>query len=252
MDASTAMLGVVPDPALYHQGGATVVAALEAAYQAVQAEFPALPDAVIITGSGLSGYGLTWGHFARDRWHDAVRQGRRPELFIGGERLATGPTLTMQTLLHECAHALADARGVQDTSRQHRYHNRRFVAIAEELGLEYRPESPDSVIGFSAVTLSRQGASHWSEQIDAIGRAIRLTMGTDILTLLGLLGPGGEPTTGGGHGMRVTGRGKGTGGSSYVKAQCACEPVPRTIRVAASTLAAASITCGECGEDFTA
>lgn len=240
------MLGVVADWPRVRQSGSTVVAALEAAYGDVREVFPELPDAVIITGSGLSGYGLTWGHFAHDRWADAVRDGRRPELFIGGERLSTGPELTMQTLLHECAHALAHARDVKDTSRGYRYHNRRFVAIAEELGLAYRHESPDSVIGFSAVTITAQGLTRWAHAIDRIRDAVALHQ-----TLPGWLlgGPGGGLGGlggSGGHGAPIR-RPRGTGGSSYVKATCAC---PRTIRVAPSVLALGPITCGVCGEEF--
>jgi hypothetical protein len=35
--------------------------------------------------------------------------------------------------VHEAAHGLANTRGVKDTSRQGRYHNKRFRALAEEL-----------------------------------------------------------------------------------------------------------------------
>ena len=60
---------------------------------------------------------------------------RRPELFVAGECLAEGPRQTLQTMLHEAVHALAHARGVKDTSRGGKYHNKReFVALAGELG----------------------------------------------------------------------------------------------------------------------
>lgn len=232
-----------------YASGSTLVAALERAYGAVRSEYPELPDAVIITGSGLSGYGLVWGHFARDRWTDAIKHGRRPELFVGGERMATGAVLVMQTLLHECAHALAVARDIQDTSRGHRYHNRRFVALAETLGLEYTHAGPDATIGFSAVTLTKPGRVRWSAQIRDLERAI--TLGLDLPGWAG--GTGGLGLTGGtggggGHGLPVR-RGKGTGGASYVKATCKCEPA-RVIRVSRSTLTGPEITCGECEATF--
>jgi hypothetical protein len=50
---------------------------------------------------------------------------RRPELFIAGECLAEGPRQTLQTMLYEAVHALAHARGVNDTSRGGKYHNKR-------------------------------------------------------------------------------------------------------------------------------
>jgi len=58
------------------------------------------------------------------RWHDDARQ--LPEVFVGGEGLARGPAEVLGTLLHEAAHALADVRGIKDTSRQGRWHNARF------------------------------------------------------------------------------------------------------------------------------
>jgi hypothetical protein len=41
----------------------------------------------------------------------------------------------LDTELHEAAHGLAAARGIQDTSRQGRYRNARYRGLAEELGL---------------------------------------------------------------------------------------------------------------------
>jgi hypothetical protein len=55
----------------------------------------------------------------------------------GGEWFAEGAEHTLTTILHEAAHALADVRQVQDTSRQGKYHNRRFVQLAAELGLAW-------------------------------------------------------------------------------------------------------------------
>ena len=52
-------------------------------------------------------------------------------LFVAGECLAESPRQTLQTMLHEAVHALAHTRGVKDTSRGGKYHNKRaFVAPA--------------------------------------------------------------------------------------------------------------------------
>jgi hypothetical protein len=57
-------------------------------------------------------------------------------------RLWLSPTLehapaeqVLGVVLHEAAHALGSARGVQDTSRQGRYHGATFMGLAAELGL---------------------------------------------------------------------------------------------------------------------
>ena len=62
-----------------------------------------------------------------------------------------GPRQTLQTMLHEAVHALAHARGVNDTSRGGKYHNKRaFVALAAELGRAWPDgQRPHPVIGFS-------------------------------------------------------------------------------------------------------
>ena len=54
---------------------------------------------------------------------------------ISGEGLRRTPDEVLGTLLHEAAHALAHARGIKDTSRQGRYHNKHFKTCAEQLGL---------------------------------------------------------------------------------------------------------------------
>ncbi len=63
-------------------------------------------------------------------------QPRAPELFVAGELLAAGGRAVVEVMLHEAAHALATKRGIKDTSAAgNRYHNKRFVAPAAELGL---------------------------------------------------------------------------------------------------------------------
>ena len=63
---------------------------------------------------------------------------------------SAAPLDVLGTLLHEAAHGLAQARGIQDTSRQGRYHNRRYATLARELGLEVTSVQP---IGWSATTV---------------------------------------------------------------------------------------------------
>jgi hypothetical protein len=72
------------------------------------------------------------GPFAAGRWQH--QGGQHPEVLVGGEGLARGAREVLATLLHEAAHGLAQARGVQDTSRGGRYHNRRYAVLAGELG----------------------------------------------------------------------------------------------------------------------
>jgi hypothetical protein len=237
-----------------HRSGSQVVAALENAWRQLQKVTPDLPDVVLIVGSGAASG--EWGHTWADRWvegHPPTEEDgdasvainavtRKTEVFISGERLACGATLTLQTLCHEAAHVLARVRDVQDTSRQGRYHNRKFVDLAGLYGLEWANEHPHKVIGFSAVTMTADAERRFRPVISRLDKAIRLYLPGFTASAAGTTV---APTL-------PKGRRPGTGkGSNLVKATCSCD-TPRIIRVAPSTLDLAAITCGECGADFTA
>jgi hypothetical protein len=54
-------------------------------------------------------------------------------------------------MLHEAAHALATWRGIKDTSAAcNRYHNKRFVVLAAELGCAARTSRTRSPAGRTA------------------------------------------------------------------------------------------------------
>lgn len=128
---------------------APIVAALEATWTAIQTDHPEVPDVVIVLASGSVGMPkgvLRLGHFAAMRWHHTRGEARLPEVFVGGEGLARGAVDVLGTLLHEAAHALAHVRGIQDCSRQGRYHNRRFQALSTELGLILETGARDRVV----------------------------------------------------------------------------------------------------------
>lgn len=232
------------------QTGSEIVKALEAVWAEVVKRHPELPDVVMITGSGLDLMGAKWAHFWRERWTDRADKSTRPEMFIAGERLACGAELTLQSILHEAAHALAFVREENDTSRQNRYHNKTFVKMAEELGLEYAHETPDTSIGFSAVTLSAEGKAAYAKVIEKLDAAIKIHLpGFEDLGSNASGGSGGDGT------HRITGikrtksagQGPSRNNGKYV---CQCE-TPRIMRMAKKTFELAAITCGECGESFT-
>jgi hypothetical protein len=124
-----------PSPA-----SAPVVAALEAMWETMRDRHSDVPAAVLVLGSGTIGMRpgeVKLGHFASTRWRLAEASdaaGVLPEVFVGGEGLVDGAAAVLGTLLHEAAHAIAHTRRIQDTSRQGRYHNRRYAALAAEMG----------------------------------------------------------------------------------------------------------------------
>jgi hypothetical protein len=142
---------------------------------------------------------------------------------ISGEGLRRTPHDVLGTLLHEAAHALAHARGIKDTSRQGRYHNKHFKTHAEQLGLI---AEHDARIGWSASTITDVTGIAYARQLHDLTDAMTLWRHSESAT---------GPTT------RRT--------SNFIAAVCPCG---RSIRVAASTLAEAPITCQACDGEFQA
>jgi len=134
-----------------------LVSAFEAAWRAIQQRHPDVPEVVVTFGSGTLGMkaGQTrLGHFAAARWQHGEKQ--LPELFISGEGLQRGALEVLGTLLHEAAHGLAHVREIKDTSRQGRYHNAKFKALGEEVGLTL---AEDKTIGWSLTTVLMIGGA---------------------------------------------------------------------------------------------
>ena len=110
-----------------------------------------MPSVVITLGAG-SGGTRDSSSATSPPTAGSAGEGRLPELFVGGEGLARGGRDVLGTLLHEAAHGVASTRSIQDTSRQGRFHNTRFRALAEELGLAV---AKTGSIGWSATTRAR-------------------------------------------------------------------------------------------------
>lgn len=85
-------------------------------------------------------------------------------MFICGEGLHRGPADVLATLLHEAAHALADVRGIKDTSRQGRWHNAWFKALATEVGIK---TTKDPRIGWSPTRLPEATRNAYADTITA-------------------------------------------------------------------------------------
>ena len=196
-----------------------IVRVLEDIWRTIRARHTELPAVVIIIASGTERKQPVWGHHAPGRWQAGNEQ--RAEIMISGEGLRRTPRDVLGTLLHEAAHALAAARGIKDTSRQHRYHNTKYKMLAEELGITV---TFDPTIGWSITTVPDQTAEHYAGQLAALQAAMTLWRTDEELT----------PTQ--------------RRNSNLIAAICPCG---RSIRAAASTLAEAPIICTACGEPFT-
>lgn len=201
-----------PIAEISHEHGSRIITALEGAWAAIRAQHPEVPHVLMITGTGRSRTGITWGHFGEKRWtvetEAGTKAGRTHELFAGGELLSLGGLRTIQTLLHEAAHSLAHVRGIKDTSSDYRYHNKRFVKLAEELGLT-GPATPANVIGWSDCAITDAAAERYAAAIEALDVA-RLPYVHDAMAIM--LGKGTRPTGGDDAGNGDEGT-EGTGGT---------------------------------------
>jgi hypothetical protein len=195
-----------------------LVAAMEHTWHTIRTHHPDVPDAVLVVASGAEGKRLNLGHFAPHRGH--VNGADRHEVLVGGEGLQRGPVEVLGTLLHEAAHGLGQARGVQDTSRQGRYHNRRYATLAGELGLQVASVQP---IGWSATTVPDTTAAAYAGPLEDLAAALVLWRRQEHR-----LGPGGRSR-------------------NLLAATCGCG---RRIRVAKTTLAQAPILCSLCSQPF--
>lgn len=200
-----------------------VVQSLERAWWSIRERHKEVPPAVIIVGPGDSRRGLVWGHFAPAAWRRGAAGKHADEIMISGESLARPPAETIGTLLHEAAHALAEARKIKDTSRGNRYHNRRYKALAEELGLDVALAEK---IGWSVTTMRPSTMTAYASEIQDLDMAQRA-----MLRAFRQMTPAEQKPA----------------RASRAKAVCACE---RSISVAPGVLEDGPIVCGLCGEEF--
>ena len=235
--------------------GSGVVRMLEKVYARIRQNHPELPAVVMVTGSGADAQGQKWGHFRPKGWMTKVADEGvarfLDEMFMAGETLAKGAEQVLQTMLHESTHTLCELRGIKDTSRQGRWHNRNFVKVAEEMGLEYKPTQADKSIGFSAVTLTEATRAEYADllaELDAeIDLMVKLPAWLSGGGLGGLLGGLGEPE--GGEGVRRPRGGEPTTNTTNLKLTCACEE-PNIIRASRKVAAKMVVMCEDCNEHF--
>jgi hypothetical protein len=170
-----------------------VIAAIEDAWTVVQERHPDVPEVFVTIGSGSKPgrqSGLTYGHFAALRW--STKAGDRDELFVGGEGMERGAVDVLGTIIHEAAHGVAHTRqeraaaealkagqdvaaarkAHQDTSGKGAvYHNARFKAIAESMGLTIEH---DKKIGYSVTHVPVETVAAYRDVLDRLEAALKV------------------------------------------------------------------------------
>ncbi|MFF4592012.1 hypothetical protein [Amycolatopsis sp. NPDC001319] len=235
-----------------------VMHAMEQLWAEIRSRHPDVPDAILVLASGTMGTTTEiHGHFARSRWHVGPGEDPRAEFFLGAEGLRRPAAEILATTLHEAAHGLAATRDIVDVS-DGRYHNKRFAALAHELGV--RAEQADR-IGWSATTALPATIDAYAGSLRVLERALTVWRHTEQEAAVRARAPEPLPTDPDQPDVvvpapvpvviaPVDGRGAHRGGPNYVAAVCGCDK-PRRIRAARSVLELGPITCSLCNSPFT-
>lgn len=152
------------------------------------------------------------------------------------DALARHPREVVCQVAHEAAHALAHALGVADTSKRGRYHNSRFRALAEHMGLEWRGGNPPQDVGYADMRLPTE-IGEWAACVAeaAVGHSEWENAGPE---------RNAERNTG----TRNTGT-KRTPHSSNRRPKAVCRCVPeRPLWLSRTVLNAQTVACTQCGE----
>jgi hypothetical protein len=205
--------------------GSPALATIERTWSAIRNQHPDVPAVVAIIDTG----GFDRGHLAiiaASKWSYAGGSRALPELQIAVEALEQRPEVLLVTLLHTAAHSLGTARGVTTTSRQGRYHNRRFADLAAEVGL----------------TATHSAETGWS--LTTLATGINVRYATELRELRELKGS--LPARLGAPRSAAVGRAASNNG---ISAGCSCSP-PRLMRMATSVFEQGSVSCGICRQSF--
>ncbi|WP_431888713.1 hypothetical protein [Nocardiopsis alba] len=246
-------------PASGSDAGSRTARAVERVWAAIQDRHAEIPDVVVISGGGVTEtrntVRVTWGHFHADQW--TTEGGQRHELLVSGECLGRGAEFTLTTVLHEAAHALAHVRKIKETSRKGKYHNKRFLKLAAELGLEW-PEGgqPDDSFGFNAPQLTDATRAAYAGILDrlehdrAAWRALVVPPGYVIPGVTPEGGAEGDPE-GDADSDAEPEPSKPKSRNTKPKAICGCEDA-RPVWMSRRVLASGKVGCFECGERYRA
>lgn len=150
-----------------------VTASLERAWKTIQTRETDTRDAVIVIY--LHPKGDRRGHFAGSSWtirddtEDQPELDTLDEVHISSHILAQGARSVLETLLHEAVHSIAAARGIKDTSRQGRWHNKRFETLAKLVGLTV--EKSDR-IGCTTPDITEETFNLYKETLDDLDQVV--------------------------------------------------------------------------------
>ena len=216
------------------QTSVQLIQALANVWTAIRDRHPDVPGVVLIPAPAQRGRTNVLGHFAPLRWRTRESGGHLlHEVVVVAEHLDRSAEDIVETLVHEAAHAMNFARGVRDCTAS-QYHNKKFKAAAEELGLEVTQVKH---YGFALTRLLPGTVERYRSVTSELDQV--LVHRQRLLTRPRGPRPGGSGAAGNGDGSPSRSR----------KATCACAP-PFIIRVSKRTIEDTVIRCESCEEPF--
>ncbi|GAB6483173.1 SprT-like domain-containing protein [Bacillus tropicus] len=106
-----------------------------------------LPEPAITIQSSRKRRAMGWCS-SKEVWSDKDGTIKKYELNISAEYLDHDFMETMDTMLHEMVHLYNAVNGIQDTSRNGTYHNKRFKSECEKRGFFFPESKPDKKYGW--------------------------------------------------------------------------------------------------------
>ena len=193
-----------------------IVTALESAHASIREKTGAPRATILVTRKT----GNVAGHFTPSTpW--VAGEEKFHEIMVSANYFTRGARAVLGTLLHETAHSIDNQAGLQGVTGDG-YHNKKFKATAEALGLTITQAKG---IGWSVTEVSDECASRWIEELALIENALALVADTEQAK-------------------------KGAGRNKNLKvASCGCG---EKIRLSAKTLEKCAPMCQDCGQEFKA
>jgi len=143
-----------------------ITGALEQAHEIIKNETGA-PKATILVTRALKG---RHAHFTPyTPWSSGTESFN--EIAFNAESFALGATHLLGSLLHEVAHSINHANGIEDCS-SNQYHNAHFAKTAKSLGLNTEEIKGK---GQAKTALSDEGILRWSIALAVIEQALKIT-----------------------------------------------------------------------------
>jgi predicted SprT family Zn-dependent metalloprotease len=199
-----------------------IVTALNDTLRSIRERNPELPNVVLVVGASgrKSVHTLALGHFAPKSWEQTAKhdKGETHEIAISGEVLQRGGEGVLEVMLHECAHLLAETREIKDTSRQGRFHNKKFKALAEEMGLVITESSKAD--GWNDTALTTETRTAYKGELSAMQKVLKL--------------------------YRLSPKTEAAKPKTTVKIECEC----RSVTVPIKFIEKGELLCEECGTHF--